>query len=131
MISAYLRTLEHSLQTIEEIVTFNNEHADIELPEGKVIFIEYIIWEPRNPTLMHAIDYPNQAHILNTLNDTTIDEESEKAKAELRSITLDGSLNDALQRYPVDAIIGPIDSPIPCVAACAGSCSLGGLACGG
>lgn len=64
-------------------------------------------------------DYPNQALLHSTITDNATDEESDNAKAELRSIAYD-AISKVLVQYSIDAIIAPMDSPIATVAACAG-----------
>ncbi|KAF2711939.1 hypothetical protein K504DRAFT_453711 [Pleomassaria siparia CBS 279.74] len=91
VIPDYLKTLENCPQTVKEIVKYNEEHAEVELPE---------------------------ALLLSTINNSRTDAESEKAKSDPRAIALDNALETALKQYSIDAIIALMYSPITTIAAC-------------
>lgn len=114
-LEAYLGGLEGSkVQKLQELIDFNTENADLELPSSKV---------RRNvngETLTWMADYPGQEFLEQAQKDTTTAERFDKLVADVRNIGKTEGLDKSFQQYDIDVIIGPAESPLTTFAAAAG-----------
>ncbi|KAI9817887.1 MAG: hypothetical protein M1827_001006 [Pycnora praestabilis] len=95
----YLTQLESSpVRTMEEMVEFNKQHADKELPE-------------RNPS---------QDKLIKALTDSMDPKLRARVMAHVRNTSRDQGIDKTLQEYDIDAIIGPGDSTLYALVAAAG-----------
>jgi amidase len=98
VIESYLTTRDDpTMKQIQDIVDFNLEHAELELPE----------------------DYPNQNLLLGPITANVTDLEYDEAKASIRRIAYEGLLQ-AMNEHNLDAILGPSDGPLASIAAATG-----------
>ncbi|KAM0335643.1 hypothetical protein ACHAQA_000692 [Verticillium albo-atrum] len=98
-IESYLGNLESSqVRTLEELIEFNRDHADLELP-------------PR---------YPLQDRLEKALTHNYTGEDLKAALAHARKVGRDDGIDKILREYNIDVIIGPAESPMSSIAAASG-----------
>ncbi|KAG8161020.1 hypothetical protein KVR01_009284 [Diaporthe batatas] len=96
---AYLADLDFSpVKSLEELVQYNREHADQELP-------------PR---------YPSQDRLEGALADKSTPEELDAALKHARQVTRNEGIDKIMKEYDIDAIIGPAESAMPTIACASG-----------
>ncbi|KAF3407599.1 hypothetical protein DPV78_000711 [Talaromyces pinophilus] len=95
-INEYLQDLEHSkVHSLEELVEFNREHADLELP-------------------------PVQSSLENSLNDNITTAENQRTLTEVRELAGPNGIDKVLDQHNLDAIAVLTDSPLSSLASAAG-----------
>ncbi|KAH6613403.1 amidase signature domain-containing protein [Chaetomium tenue] len=99
VVAKYLETRDDpNMKSLEDIATFNMEHADLEFPE----------------------DYPNQNALLDALNHKLTRTDYETAKVTLQKEGLENGVRRVMEEGRLDAIIGPMDGPLASIAAAIG-----------
>ncbi|PVH76796.1 amidase signature enzyme [Cadophora sp. DSE1049] len=100
VIDSYLTTRDGpEMKTIQDIVDFNLQHADLELPE----------------------DYPNQNLLLGPIQRNVTESDYLEAKAMLRRVAYEEGMLKVMNEHQLDAILGPSDGPLASVAAATGA----------
>ncbi|PCH08371.1 Amidase [Penicillium occitanis (nom. inval.)] len=98
-INEYLQDLEHSkVHSLEELVEYNREHADLELPP----------------------EFPSQSSLENSLNDNTTTAENQRTLTEVRELAGPNGIDKLLDQHNLDAIAVLTDSPLSSLASAAG-----------
>ncbi|KAK0757115.1 LOW QUALITY PROTEIN: hypothetical protein N5P37_010644 [Trichoderma harzianum] len=111
---AYLGTLEYSqVRSLDELIMFNQNHAEKALPPGKSSFITQF------PTDHHS-GYDNQDQLQNAATMTMSDEEHDFLLRHARKVGRDIGIDKTLKDYDVDLIIAPADSPVNLLVSAAG-----------
>jgi len=100
VVETYLSTRDDpAMNSLEDIINFNIEHADLELPE----------------------EYPNQNVLLKAANHNITSSEYNEAKSLLQKNALREGLEKVMKQNNLDAVIGPSDGPLASIAAMCGS----------
>lgn len=60
-----------------------------------------------------------QEYLINSQNDNTSTEDCERAKAAMKELAGREGIDKVLDEYQLDVIVGPMDSPMSTLAACA------------
>ncbi|KAJ4174156.1 hypothetical protein NW754_004571 [Fusarium falciforme] len=98
-IDKFLKSVEHSkVRSLRELITFNIEHADAEMPAG----------------------YYDQQLLLETEDLKLSSEDYDKHLSHLRKVARQEGLDYIFQKYEVDVIIGSSDTPITAFASGSG-----------
>ncbi|KAJ3464919.1 hypothetical protein MRS44_005577 [Fusarium solani] len=98
-IDKFLKSVEHSkVRSLRELITFNIEHADAEMPAG----------------------YDDQQILLETEDLELSSEDYDKHLSHLRKVARQEGLDYIFQKYEVDVIIGSSDTPITAFASGSG-----------
>ncbi|PKK54888.1 hypothetical protein CI102_381 [Trichoderma harzianum] len=106
---AYLGTLEYSqVRSLDELIMFNQNHAEKALPPGKSSFITQVS------------SYDNQDQLQNAATMTMSDEEHDFLLRHARKVGRDIGIDKTLKDYDVDLIIAPADSPVNLLVSAAG-----------
>ena len=116
----YLESLEESeVRSLADVIKFNLEHADKELPPRK---------HPKARSRSHIPyliahiqpDHPRQDRFIDSQNNTIPPEVYERHLQHLRHVARDRGVDRVLETYGVDVILGPTDSGLTSMAAAGG-----------
>ncbi|KAK5062767.1 hypothetical protein LTR84_004842 [Exophiala bonariae] len=108
---------DSSIKTLQDLIQFNNDHPDLELPKGKIV-VSII-------TALHANLFPNldqanpQGLLTDALEPGYSKDQYEKAKAYIRGEGK-ATFDSIFLEQGVDVVAGPLDGRIVSTAACAG-----------
>ncbi|OAQ99133.1 hypothetical protein LLEC1_03432 [Akanthomyces lecanii] len=110
-VDSYLESLATSeVRTLEDIIQYNKDHSDQELPLGIVDL------HLTNATT----DFPEQGRLIDTLENPIDQETYERAMKQCRTVARDRGVDKAMKENNLDLIAFPMDSPCPRIAAAAG-----------
>lgn len=105
---------EVSVHSLDELIQFNDEHADEEMPEGN---------SSRSISFRHltdmVADHPGQQALIGARDSTMSQQTFEKALDSMRS-TAQAAIDKTLADSNIDVILGPADARMASVAAVAG-----------
>ena len=102
------------MKSVQDLVDFNKEHADKELPDGKKLS-SAARWPLTSP------EYPIQQLLTAALGPRISDEKYDEGFKLIRNAARINGIQKALKVHDLDVIIGPMDGRIPTIAAAAGS----------
>lgn len=99
---------------LEDLIDYNKEHADPELPPGKH---KRLVWSCASSD--SYIEHPNQDVLIGALNSNMTDQQCKERLAITRHRAT-SAIKKSLAENEIDVILGPADSRIASVAAAAG-----------
>jgi len=101
---------------MEDIIEFNEKHADQELPPGKIC---HFFPSPRS--FLTCTEYPDQTRLIRSVHDRPSEDQYKAAMEHLKSAAKD-KVNTTMERDGLDLLVIPMDSFIAVLAAAAGTC---------
>ncbi|TVY78524.1 putative amidase [Lachnellula suecica] len=99
------------VRTVEELVQFNKDHADVELPPGR---------GSNKAEADDVLAYPGQQQLENALENPTSEATKELAMAATRKAAKDNGFDRIFAETDTDLLMGPLDGRVVTVAAAAG-----------
>lgn len=113
----YLETLDSSqVRNLKELVDWNRQHAERELPKGTRISTKFTIGSyPDTYT-----DHPSQSSLESALQCNISAAENAETLAFLRNFAGPDGIDQTLNQFKLDAVASLADSPISSVASAAG-----------
>lgn len=111
---------DSKVYTVEQLVEYNKEHADVELPPGEQMSS---ITQPRLVILI-LLEYPNQDKLIEAISSKPTAEYLDKALAHAREYGRVKGMDKILKDYDIDVIIGPAESAMSLVASASGMSNL-------
>lgn len=114
----YLKGYENAgIKNLEDMIRFNKEHADVELPTSKS--------KMASSALLYCLmtmptGYPGQQLLELAVKDTMSDEKYKDGVKICREAARVNGIDKTLADYNLDVILGPMDGRIPTIAAAAG-----------
>lgn len=113
----YLETLDSSqVRNLQELVDWNRQNADRELPKGTHLWLKFII-------AFHSdtyAEYPSQSSLESALQCNISAAENAETLAFLRRLAGPDGIDQILNLFSLDAIASLADSPLSSVASAAG-----------
>ncbi|KAL6351757.1 hypothetical protein LRP88_14962 [Fusarium phalaenopsidis] len=117
-IDKFLKSVEHSkVRSLRELITFNIEHPDAEMPAGKLLLQAS---QGRSNLPFAHPGYYDQQILLETEDLELSSEDYDKHLSHLRKVARQEGLDYIFQKYEVDVIIGSSDTPITAFASGSG-----------
>lgn len=121
-IDKFLKSVEYSkVRSLRELITFNIEHADAEMPAGKLLLQAS---QGRSNLPFAHPGFHDQQILLETEDLELSPEDYDKHLSHLRKVSRQKGLDFIFQKYEVDVIIGSSDTPITTFASGSGRCIL-------
>ncbi|MCJ1249867.1 hypothetical protein MMC30_007093 [Trapelia coarctata] len=125
-INEYLAGLQSSkVRTLDELIQFNKDNAEKELPEGIYIIghqplLHFV--SPQGPLILNQplTDFPNQALLLAASKDHPPRARHAALLAHARHIGRTKGIDHTPQKYNIDVIIAPADPPYNLLVSAAG-----------
>ncbi len=116
-LAAYFALFENiEVRSLKDLVEFNKEHADQELPPGKQRYFPAITTlRPTNLITEHPSQGQLEGYLKSSMNATEYDSTLKRVRAEAL-----GGVESALEENEVDVIMAPADSRLVSVASAAG-----------
>ena len=117
----YLSSIADSkIQTLEDLIEFNKQHAEEELPPSKPMRFVSI-----HTTHIHRVGANNQAGLIRALSTTMTDAQCQEILQSARERCGKNGIDKVLEENNVDVIIGPGDGPLFMISGTAGQSWIG------
>ena len=113
-VNRYLATLSKcKVRTLEEIINWNKEHAEIALPGGNVQLVT------TSAVILILADFSSQSKLIAALNGQLPPEEHRTFTEHYKKVA--SSVDSVFEKYSIDIIVAPGDSSFPNFAAANGA----------
>ncbi|QYT03683.1 Amidase domain-containing protein [Trichoderma simmonsii] len=110
---------ESSVRTVEQLIQWNSDHKDLELPPGKRHHLSETS-RLKKPEADNAAAFPGQQQLENTLKSNLTEEKRQEIVSFIRKIAKDDGFDRIFEETGAEVLIGPLDGRIVTVAAAAG-----------
>ncbi|OAA80786.1 Amidase signature domain protein [Akanthomyces lecanii RCEF 1005] len=118
-VDSYLESLTTSeVRTLEDIIQYNKDHSDQELPRG-IVYL-HASGHSRSWLTIATTAFPEQGRLIGTLENPIDQDMYEQAVKQCRTVAQDRGVDKVMKENNLDLIAFPMDSPCPRVAAAAG-----------
>ena len=110
---------ESPVRTVEQLIQWNSDHKDLELPPGKARPLNETK-RCKEPAADSIAAFPGQQQLENTLKSDLTEEKRQEIVSFIRKTAKDDGFDRIFQETGAEVLIGPLDGRIVTVAAAAG-----------